>query len=107
MLRAIPDKLLGVITMGGAVIILFGLPWFDRSPVKSIRYRGLLSKVLLTIFVIAFVSLGWLGMQAGSETQTLMARLFTAYYFLFFITMPFWTRIDAVKTVPERVTTHD
>jgi ubiquinol-cytochrome c reductase cytochrome b subunit len=107
MLRAVPDKLLGVMVMGGAVLILFLLPWLDRSPVKSIRYRGWLSKLLLAIFVIAFVSLGWLGLQSGSETQTLMARIFTFYYFAFFILMPIWTRIDAVKAVPERVTTHD
>jgi ubiquinol-cytochrome c reductase cytochrome b subunit len=107
MLRAVPDKFLGVVVMGGAVLILFLLPWLDRSPVKSIRYRGWLSKLLLAIFVIAFVCLGWLGLQAGSETQTLMARIFTFYYFAFFILMPIWTRMDAVKAVPERVTTHD
>ena len=107
MLRVVPDKLLGVIVMGGAVLILFLLPWLDRSPVKSIRFRGWLSKLLLSIFVIAFVSLGWLGLQAGSETQTLMARIFTFYYFAFFIFMPIWTRMDAVKAVPERVTMHD
>jgi ubiquinol-cytochrome c reductase cytochrome b subunit len=107
MLRAVPDKLFGVIVMGGAVLILFLLPWLDRSPVKSIRFRGWLSKLLLSVFVIAFVSLGWLGLQAGSETQTLMARIFTLYYFAFFIFMPIWTRMDAVKAVPERVTMHD
>ncbi len=107
MLRAVPDKFFGVVVMGGAVLILFLVPWLDRSPVRSIRYRGLLSRLLLAIFVIAFVSLGWLGLQAGSETQTLMARIFTLYYFAFFIFMPIWTRIDAVKAVPERVTTHD
>ena len=107
MLRAVPDKFFGVVVMGGAVLILFLLPWLDRSPVRSIRYRGWLSKLLLAIFVVAFVSLGWLGLQAGSETQTLMARIFTFYYFAFFILMPIWTRIDAVKAVPERVTTHD
>jgi ubiquinol-cytochrome c reductase cytochrome b subunit len=107
MLRAVPDKFLGVVVMGGAVLILFLLPWLDKSPVKSIRYRGALSKLLLAIFVVAFVSLGWLGLQSGSETQTLMARIFTFYYFAFFILMPIWTRMDAVKAVPERVTTHD
>ncbi|GIX35401.1 MAG: cytochrome b [Lysobacteraceae bacterium] len=107
MLRAVPDKLLGVIVMGAAVLILFLLPWLDRSPVKSIRYRGWLSKLLLTIFVIAFVSLGWLGMQSGSELQKLMAQIFTVYYFAFFLFMPLWTRLDAVKAVPERVTMHD
>jgi ubiquinol-cytochrome c reductase cytochrome b subunit len=107
MLRAIPDKLLGVITMGGAVMILFLLPWLDRSPVRSIRYRGWITKLMIAIFVVAFVSLGWLGLQAGSTTQTMVARVFTFYYFAFFITMPIWTKIDKTKPVPERVTTHD
>ncbi len=69
-----PDKLLGVMTMGGAVMILFLLPWLDRSPVKSIRYRSMLSKVMIALFVVAFVSLGYLGTQAGSTTQTMVAR---------------------------------
>ena len=107
MLRAVPDKLAGVIVMGGAVMILFLLPWLDRSPVKSIRYRGWLTKLLIAVFVVAFVTLGWLGLQAGSTTQTMVARIFTFYYFAFFITMPIWTRMDSVKPVPERVTTHD
>ena len=107
MLRAVPDKLFGVITMGGAVMILFLLPWLDRSPVKSIRYRSLLSKVMIALFVVAFVILGYLGMQAGSTAQTLLARVLTMFYFAFFIFMPFWSRLGATKAVPERVTTHD
>ena len=107
MLRAIPDKLLGVATMGGAVIILFFLPWLDRSPVRSIRYRGLLTKVLIAVFVVSFVVLGWLGMQSGSTLQSWVARALTFYYFAFFITMPIWTRIDATKPVPQRVPEHD
>jgi ubiquinol-cytochrome c reductase cytochrome b subunit len=107
MLRAVPDKLLGVMTMGGAVMILFLLPWLDRSPVRSIRYRSLLSKVMIGLFVVAFVILGYLGMQAGSTTQTLVARLLTMFYFAFFIFMPFWSRMGATKAVPDRVTTHD
>ena len=107
MLRAVPDKLAGVMIMGGAVMILFLLPWLDRSPVLSVRYRGPLSKLLIGIFVVAFVSLAWLGLQSGSEMQTLMARIFTIYYFAFFLLMPLWTRWDSHKPVPERVTTHD
>lgn len=107
MLRAIPDKLLGVATMGGAVIILIFLPWLDRSPVRSIRYRGWLTKLLIAIFVVAFVCLGWLGLQSGSTVQTWAARIFTFYYFAFFITMPIWTRIDATRPVPQRVPEHD
>jgi len=107
MLRAVPDKLAGVAIMGGAVLILFLLPWLDRSPVRSVRYRGPLSKLLIAIFVVGFISLAWLGLQSGSEMQTLMARIFTAYYFAFFLLMPLWTRWDSVRPVPERVTTHD
>src|SRR6478735_37337 len=91
MLRAVPDKLLGVMTMGGAVLILFLLPWLDRSPVKSIRYRSAISKLMITLFCLAFVTLGYLGMQSGSTTQTLIARLLTLFYFGFFIFMPFWS----------------
>jgi ubiquinol-cytochrome c reductase cytochrome b subunit len=107
MLRAVPDKLFGVMTMGGAVMILFLLPWLDRSPVKSIRYRSTVSKVMITLFCLAFVALGYLGMQSGSTTQTLVARLLTAFYFGFFIAMPFWSRLGATKPVPDRVTMHD
>ena len=107
MLRAVPDKLLGVMVMGGAVLILFLVPWLDYSGVRSVRYRGMITKVMLTLFVISFVSLGWLGLQAGSTEQTWAARIFTLYYFGFFITMPIWTRIDAVKSVPDRVPAHD
>ena len=104
MLRAIPDKLGGVLIMGGAVIILFFVPWLDRSPVKSIRYKGWISKVLLALFAISFVVLGWLGAQSGSATQTMWARILTAYYFLFFITMPWWSKVDKTRPVPERLT---
>jgi ubiquinol-cytochrome c reductase cytochrome b subunit len=107
MLRAVPDKFFGVVTMGGAVMILFLLPWLDRSAVKSIRYRSMISKVMITLFVLSFVTLGWLGMQAGSTTQTMVARGLTFFYFAFFITMPIWTRLGATKPVPERVTMHD
>jgi ubiquinol-cytochrome c reductase cytochrome b subunit len=107
MLRAVPDKLLGVMTMGGAVMILFLLPWLDRSPVKSIRYRSMISKVMIALFCVVFVVLGWMGMQSGSTTQTWVARGLTLFYFGFFITMPFWSRLGATKPVPDRVTMHD
>jgi ubiquinol-cytochrome c reductase cytochrome b subunit len=107
MLRAIPDKLFGVMVMGGAVMILFLVPWLDRSPVRSIRYKGWITKTMITIFVVAFVVLGWLGLQAGSTAQTWVARIATFYYFAFFITMPIWTKIDKTKPVPERVPAHD
>ena len=107
MLRAVPHKLAGVMVMGGAVMILFLLPWLDRCKAKALRYRGWISKLMIALFVISFVSLGWLGLQAGSEAQTWWARGFTAYYFLFFITMPFWSAMDSTKPVPERVSAHD
>ena len=107
MLRAIPDKVGGVIVMGGANLILFGLPWLDRSPVKSIRYRPFLHKVMIGLFAIAFVILAYLGMQPGSTVQTWVARGLTTFYFLFFGTMPFWSRMGTFKPVPERVTMHD
>ncbi len=107
MLRAIPDKLGGVIVMGAATLILFTLPWLDRSPVKSIRYRGIWSKILLFTFALVFVILGWLGSQAGSDAQTWVARICTAIYFGFFPALYFVSAYDKVKPVPDRVTMHD
>jgi ubiquinol-cytochrome c reductase cytochrome b subunit len=107
MLRAIPDKLMGVVVMGAAVMILFALPWLDRSPVRSIRYRGPITKIALALFTVSFVTLGWLGLQAGSELQKLVAQVCTAIYFLFFLLMPVYTKMDSVKPVPDRVTMHD
>ena len=104
MLRAIPDKLLGVIVMGAATLIFFAVPWLDRSKVKSIRYRGPITKIMLTLFVISFCVLGWLGAQSGSDTQKLVAQVLTFFYFAFFFTMPIWTAVDKTKPVPERVT---
>ncbi len=106
MLRAVPGKLLGVIVMGAATMIFFLLPWLDRSKVRSLRYRGWISKMMVTLFCMCFVLLGWLGLQAGSEMQTLIARICTVFYFGFFITMPVWTSLDKTKPVPERVTSH-
>jgi ubiquinol-cytochrome c reductase cytochrome b subunit len=107
MLRAIPDKLMGVVVMGAAVMILFTLPWLDRSPVRSIRYRGPITKIALALFTVSFVTLGWLGLQSGSELQKLVAQVCTAIYFLFFLLMPVYTKMDSVKPVPDRVTMHD
>ena len=108
MLRVIPDKLGGVIVMGGAIVILFFVPWLDRAKVKSYRYRGLLSKLLLGVFAISFVWLGKIGAGSGTDpVETIVGRVLTFYYFAFFITMPIWTKLDKTKPVPERVTTHD
>jgi ubiquinol-cytochrome c reductase cytochrome b subunit len=103
-LRAVPDKLLGVVAMGAAIVMLFILPWLDRSPVKSIRYKGIIFKLAILIFIISFVALAWLGTQPATEILTNFARLFTVLYFAFFILMPFYSVLDTPKPVPERVT---
>ena len=103
-LRAVPDKLMGVLGMGGAIVFLFLLPWLDRSPVKSIRYRGPLFKSALTLFIISFLALGYLGTQPATPGYTWAARAFSIIYFAFFIFMPIYTKLDKDKPVPERVT---
>jgi ubiquinol-cytochrome c reductase cytochrome b subunit len=105
-LRAVPDKLLGVIMMGAAVVIFFALPWLDRGKVKSIRYRGPIFRVALALFAISFVALGYLGLQPVSPLYTNLARLFTLVYFAFFLLMPWYSRIDSTRPVPSRVTYH-
>ncbi|MGC9386101.1 MAG: cytochrome b [Hydrogenovibrio sp.] len=102
-LRAIPDKLLGVLAMGAAIAVLFAMPWLDRCKVRSIRYRGVSYKVLLTMLVISFLVLGWLGTQPATPELTKLARVFTAAYFLFFIILPFTSASEKTKPVPERV----
>jgi len=105
-LRAVPDKFLGVVAMGGAIAVLFVLPWLDRSPVKSIRYKSVIFKVALAIFVVSFVVLGWLGTQPATPVFTNLARLFSVLYFAFFLLMPFYSVMGKTKPVPERVTYH-
>ena len=90
--------------MGGAIAILFVLPWLDRSKVKSIRYKGWISKVMLAIFVVSFVVLGYLGAIASTPGRTVAAQIFTLLYFVYFLAMPFYTRMEKTKPVPERVT---
>jgi len=103
-LRAVPDKLGGVIAMGGAIVVLFFLPWLDRSPVKSIRYRGIIYKVALALFAVSFLILGYLGALAPSPGRTALAQICSLIYFAFFLLMPFYTRMGKTKPVPERVT---
>lgn len=103
MLRAVPDKLGGVIVMGGAIAVLFVLPWLDRSPVRSIRYKGLISKLALLAFVIAFCILGYLGVKQPTPGRTLVSQICTVTYFMYFLLMPFYTRMERTKPVPERV----
>ena len=104
MLRAVPSKGGGVIVMFSAVFILFFLPWLDRSRVKSIRYKGIIFKVALTLFAVSFLSLAYLGLQAPSDGVKLSARIATVTYFLFFLLMPIYSKLDRTKPVPERVT---
>lgn len=103
-LRAVPHKLGGVIAMGAAIAVLFVLPWLDRSPVRSIRYKGILSKIALAIFVVSFIILGYLGGTASTPTATIIGRICTVLYFLYFLLMPFYTSIEKCKQPPERVT---
>jgi ubiquinol-cytochrome c reductase cytochrome b subunit len=99
----VPAKLWGVMFMGLAVIIFFFLPWLDRSPVKSIRYRGPIYKTALTLFTISFIVLGYLGTQPVNEIRTVIAQICTVIYFLFFFLMPWYTKIEKTKPEPERV----
>lgn len=103
-LRAVPDKFAGVIAMGGAIVVLFLLPWLDRSPVKSIRYRGGMFKKALVLFVISFLALGYLGTQPATHNAVIAARIFTAIYFGFFLLMPIYTRWEKTKPVPKSLT---
>ena len=100
----IDAKVWGVVFMGLGVMIFFLLPWLDRSPVKSIRYRGPLFKGALAIFVVCFLILGYLGLLPPTPERTLVAQVCTVLYFLFFLLMPIYTTLDKTKPVPERVT---
>ncbi len=107
-LRAVPSiagsAFPGVIAMGAAIVVLFFLPWLDRNPVKSIRYRPNWYKVLVGLFVVTFIILGILGTLSVSDGRTLLAQICTVYYFAFFLLMPFYTKLEKNKPVPERVT---
>jgi ubiquinol-cytochrome c reductase cytochrome b subunit len=119
-LRAVPpmfgSQFPGVLAMGAAVAILFALPWLDKSPVRSIRYRGGVYKVWLALFVISFLLRGYLGVEPtnvwgqfgawldGADRATVVARICTVIYFLFFILMPFYTKREKTKPEPTRVT---
>ena len=103
-LRAVPDKLGGVIAMGGSIVVLFILPWLDRGEVKSIRYRSGIFKFALVLFVISFIALGILGTRPATPTATIFARLFSAIYFLFFLSLPFYSTKEKTKPLPERLT---
>ncbi|MCG6898574.1 MAG: cytochrome bc complex cytochrome b subunit [Gammaproteobacteria bacterium] len=103
-LRAVPDKFMGVVAMGGAIFALFLLPWLDRSPVKSIRYRGRSYKIAITVFVISFIALGYLGTQPATPVLTNFARLFSVLYFGFFVSLLIIPKFEKTRPVPDRVT---
>ena len=104
LMLAIDAKFWGVVVMGGAVIILFFLPWLDYSPVKSIRYRPDWHKYFYAVFVINFLILGYLGVQPPSPIGERVSQVGTLFYFGFFLLMPWWSRIGKTKPVPDRVT---
>ena len=102
-LRAIPDKLMGVVAMTAAIVILFFLPWLDRSPVKSIKYKGIYSKLALVVFTLTFLFLGYLGTVSVTPTRTLLSQIGTCVYFGYFLLMPLYTSIEKTKPVPSRI----
>jgi len=97
-------KFWGVVIMGAGVAILFVLPWIDRSPVKSIRYKGWITKLATLLLIVSFVSLSYLGLKPPSPINRGVSQVMTVIYFAYFILMPWWSRIDKTKPVPERVT---
>ncbi len=103
-LRAVPHPLGGFLAMGAAVFLFFLLPWLDRSPVKSIRYRGWIYRVALGTFAVSFLALGYLGTQIPTPTSAFLSRFFSVLYFSFFLFMPIYSKIDRVRPVPDRVT---
>ncbi len=104
-LRAVPDKFWGFIAFAASVAIPFMLPWLDRSPVRSWRYRGNVTKVMLVVFVACFIILGYLGVKSPTPARTALAQICTIIYFGFFLLMPVWTTVEATRTPPERITT--
>jgi ubiquinol-cytochrome c reductase cytochrome b subunit len=105
-LRAVPDQQMGALLMALSLVGFFLLPWLDRSPVKSTRYRPLTWKIALTVFAVSFVALGYLGLKPAEGSYVLLARIFAGLYFAFFVLMPFYTRGESTSRVPARVTFH-
>ena len=91
--------------MAAGIAIFAALPWLDRSPVKSIRYKGIYSKIFLAGFVVSFFVLGYLGLVPPTEIKNILAKVFTIIYFSYFLLMPIYTRLEKCKPVPERVPT--
>jgi ubiquinol-cytochrome c reductase cytochrome b subunit len=104
LLKTFDAKFWGVVIMGGAVLILFFLPWLDHSPVKSIRYRPSWHRIVYGVFLIFFLALGYLGSQPPSPAGNYISQLGTLVYFGFFLLMPWWSRMGVFRPVPDRVT---
>lgn len=92
-------KFLGAIVMAGAIAIMFVLPWLDKSPVRSVRYKGWVPKFMLLLFAASFIILGVLGVKAPSVPRTMMAQVNTVVYFAFFLLMPMWSNPRASKPI--------
>ncbi|MDT3668854.1 MAG: cytochrome bc complex cytochrome b subunit [Aromatoleum sp.] len=103
-LFGVDAKFWGVVAMGASVVIIAFLPWLDRSPVKSVRYKGGLFKAILAVFLVAFFILGYLGVLPPTPGRTLVAQICSVLYFAFFLLMPWYSKIDKCKPEPERVT---
>ena len=103
-LFGIDAKFWGVVAMGAAVVIIAFLPWLDRSPVKSIRYKGGLFKAILAVFIVAFFILGYLGVLPPTPGRTLVSQICSVIYFGFFLLMPWYSKMDKCKPEPDRVT---
>jgi ubiquinol-cytochrome c reductase cytochrome b subunit len=104
LMLSIDAKFWGVVVMGGAVVILFFLPWLDKCEVRSIRYRPDWHKYMYGVFVVNFVVLAYLGVQPPSPIGERVSQLGTLFYFGFFLLMPIWSRIGETKPVPDRIT---
>ncbi len=103
MLRAVPDKLSGVVVMGGSIVILLFMPWLDKSRVRSMRYKGTYSKYALLVFIISFFILGYLGTVSVTPMKQYLARGCTVVYFAYFLFMPLYSRYEGYRLAPERI----
>ena len=103
MLRAVPNKLFGVMTMGFAIVILLLMPWFDKSRVRSMRYKGHYSNYALAVLIASFMTLGYLGTISVTLFTQYLARICTVLYFSYFLLMPFYSRYETVRVMPQRI----
>jgi ubiquinol-cytochrome c reductase cytochrome b subunit len=103
MLRAIPNQLIGMISIGSAILILFFLPWLDKSKVRSMRYKGIYSRISLALFIISVLLLGYLGTTSVTPVRLFVVRIATVVYFCYFLLMPFYSRMETCHSVPLRI----